>query len=98
MAIVAAELWMTAVRSVAVWIIAYAPNPQALGFVGIALGGALYFFLRGERVHNLGLTVIGLGLVFLGLYFMSKGVAPIKQNPDFAHIFTTMSGGSSRAS
>lgn len=74
-----------------VWIIAYAPNPQALGFVGIALGGALYFFLRGERVHNLGLTVIGLGLVFLGLYFMSKGVTPIKQNPDFAHIFTTMS-------
>ena len=74
-----------------VWIIAYAPNTQALGFVGIALGGALYFFLRGERVHNLGLTVIGLGLVFLGLYFMSKGVAPIKQNPDFAHIFTTMS-------
>ena len=74
-----------------VWIIAYAPNPQALGFLGIALGGALYFFLRGERVHNLGLTVIGLGLVFLGLYFMSKGVAPIKQNPDFAHIFTTMS-------
>ena len=74
-----------------VWIIAYAPNPQALGFVGIALGGALYFFLRGERVHNLGLTVIGLGLVFLGLYFMSKGVAPIKQNPDFAHVFTAMS-------
>ena len=73
-----------------VWIIAYAPNPQALGFVGIALGGALYFFFRGERVHNLGLTVIGLGLVFLGLYFMSKGVAPIKQNPDFAHVFTTM--------
>ena len=74
-----------------VWIIAYAPNPQVLGFVGIALGGALYFFLRGERVHNLGLTFIGLGLVFLGLYFMSKGVAPIKQNPDFANVFTTMS-------
>lgn len=74
-----------------VWIIAYAPNPQVLGFVGIAVGGALYFFLRGERVHNLGLTVIGLGLVFLGLYFMSKGVAPIKQNPDFAHVFTAMS-------
>ena len=74
-----------------VWIIAYAPNPQVLGFGGIALGGALYFFLRGERVHNLGLTFIGLGLVFLGLYFMSKGVAPIKQNPDFANVFTTMS-------
>ncbi len=74
-----------------VWIIAYAPNPQVLGFVGIAIGGTLYFFFRGERMHNLGLTIIGLGLVFLGLYFMSKGVAPIKQNPDFANVFTTMS-------
>ena len=77
-----------------VWIIAYAPDPQMLGLVGLALGGVLYFFLRGERVHNLGLTVIGLGLVFMGLYFMSKGVAPIKQNPDVAKIFTSMSAAS----
>ena len=77
-----------------VWIIAYAPNPQMLGFVGLALGGILYFFLRGERIHNLGLTLIGLGLVFLGLYFMSKGVAPIKENPELANIFTSMSAAS----
>ena len=76
-----------------VWIIAYAPNPQMLGFIGLALGGTLYFFLRGERIHNLGLTIIGLGLVFLGLYFMSKGVAPIKENPELANIFTSMSAG-----
>lgn len=75
-----------------VWIIAYAPNPQLLGFIGIAIGGALYFFMRGERVHNLGLTVIGLGLVFLGLYFMSKGVMPIRENPDIAEYFTSMDG------
>lgn len=74
-----------------IWIIAYAPDPQILGFIGIALGGAMYFFLRGERVHNLGLTVIGLGLVFLGLYFMSKGVMPIRENPDIAKIFNSMS-------
>ena len=74
-----------------VWIIAYAPDPQMLGFIGLAFGGIMYFFLRGERVHNLGLTVIGLGLVFLGLYFMSKGVAPIKQNPEIARVFTSMS-------
>ena len=74
-----------------VWIIAYAPNPQMLGLVGLALGGAMYFFFRGERVHNLGLTVIGLGLVFLGLAFMSQGVMPIRQNPEIAKIFTTMS-------
>ena len=74
-----------------VWIIALAPNPQILGFVGVGLGGALYFFVRGERVHNLGLTFLGLGLVFLGLYFMSQGVGPIKTNPEFANVFTTMS-------
>lgn len=75
-----------------VWIIAYAPDPQLVGFVGIALGGMLYFFMRGEGVHNLGLTIIGLGLVFLGLYFMSQGVLPIRQNPDIAKFFTTMDG------
>ncbi len=77
-----------------VWIIAYAPSPQMLGLVGLALGGALYFFVRGERVHNTGLAILGLGLVFLGLYFMSKGVAPIRQNPDVAGIFTSMSASS----
>jgi len=76
-----------------IWIIAYAPDPQMLGFVGLALGGTMYFFLRGERIHHLGLTIIGLGLVFLGLYFMSKGVAPIKQNPALAGVFTGMSAG-----
>ena len=74
-----------------IWIIAYAPDPQLLGFLGLGLGGILYFFLRGERVHNLGLTVIGLGLVFLGLYFMSKGVSPIREDPDVAAMFTRLS-------
>jgi len=74
-----------------VWIIAYAPSPQMLGLVGLALGGVLYFFWRGERVHNTGLAVLGLGLVFLGLYFMSKGVAPIRNNPEISAIFKAMS-------
>ena len=74
-----------------IWIIAYAPDPQLIGFVGLGIGGILYFFLRGERIRNLGLTAIGLGLVFLGLYFMSKGVSPIRENPDFASVFTRLS-------
>ena len=77
-----------------IWIIAYAPNPQLLGFIGIGLGGVLYFFLRGERIHNLGLTAIGLGLVFLGLYVMSEGVSPIRADPDFAAVFTRLSADS----
>ena len=77
-----------------IWIIAYAPDPQMLGFIGLGIGGVLYFFLRGERVHNLGLTVIGLGLVFFGLYFMSDGVSPIRENPAFRAVFTHLSAGS----
>ena len=77
-----------------VWIIAYAPNPQMLGFIGLAFGGAMYFFIRNERVHNLGLTAIGLGLVFLGLAFMSQGVMPIRQNPEVARFFQSMSADS----
>ena len=73
-----------------IWIIAYAPDPQMLGFVGLAFGGGMYFFLRGERIHHLGLTLIGLGLVFLGLYFMSKGVMPIRSNPDVARLFQAL--------
>ena len=77
-----------------VWIIAYAPDPQMLGFVGLAAGGVLYFFLRGERIHNFGLTIIGLGLVFLGLYFMSKGVSPIRDDPEVSAVFERLSADS----
>ena len=73
-----------------VWIVAFAPDPQILGLLGLGLGGVLYFFFRGERVHNLGLAILGLGLVFLGMYFMSKGVLPIRQNPDIQAAFTRM--------
>ena len=73
-----------------VWIVAFAPSPEILGLVGLSLGGLLYFFVRGDRVHDLGLAVLGLGLVFLGLYFMAKGVMPIRQNPDIQAAFMRM--------
>ena len=80
-----------------VWIVAFAPDPQILGLIGIGFGGLLYFFIRGERPHNLGLAILGLGLVFLGMYFMSKGVLPIRNNPSmqeaFSHMEATSFGG-----
>ncbi|MBP5319571.1 MAG: Na/Pi cotransporter family protein [Kiritimatiellae bacterium] len=73
-----------------VWIVAFAPDPQILGLVGAGLGGLLYFFTRREGSHNLGYAILGLGLVFLGMYFMSKGVLPIRQNPAMQEAFTRM--------
>ena len=63
-----------------VWLVALVPSPELLGLVGLAAGGLLYFFVRGEKIHNIGLAVLGLGLVMLGLYFMTKGLMPIKEN------------------
>lgn len=91
-AIIGANIGTTAT----VWIVAFAPDPQVLGLTGIFVGGMLYFFdqcfffLKRETVHNVGLGILGLGLVFLGMYFMSKGVLPIRQNPDIQAAFTRM--------
>ncbi|MBQ6141592.1 MAG: Na/Pi cotransporter family protein [Kiritimatiellae bacterium] len=73
-----------------IWIVAFAPSPEMLGLAGLAIGGCLYFFLRSDRLHDLGFAVIGLGLVFLGLYFMSKGVLPIRQHEGVQAMFTRM--------
>ena len=62
-----------------VWIVAFAPSPEVLGLTGLALGGMFYFFSRKEITHNFGLAILGLGLVLLGLFFMAKGVLPIKE-------------------
>ena len=65
-----------------VWIMAFAPKPQFLGLGGIAFGGILYFFFRGEKIHNIGLTLMGLGLVFLGLFFMGDAMSSLKPTPE----------------
>ena len=86
--------------TVTVWIVAFAPDPQLLGLMGVSIGSLLYFFhylfffFRRETVHNIGLAVLGLGMVFLGMYLMSKGVAPIKGNPDVQAAFTRMDASS----
>ncbi len=61
-----------------VWIVAFAQSPAFVGLMGLAVGGALYFFVRRETLHNLGLAVLGLGLFLLGLYFLSKGLVAVK--------------------
>ena len=76
-----------------VWIVAFAPDPQTLGLLGIGLGGILYFFLRGEKLHNLGFAILGLGLVFLGMYFMSKGVMPIRHHHSVREVLARMDAG-----
>lgn len=73
-----------------VWIVAFAPSPEMLGLSALAIGGIFYFFVRSQRLHDAGLAAIGLGLVFLGLYFMSQGVTPIRTHSGVQALFTSM--------
>ncbi len=62
-------------------IIALKVTQYALALVAVGFG--MGFFVKRERVRLWGLTILGLGLVFLGMNLMSESVAPLKSYPPF---------------
>jgi phosphate:Na+ symporter len=80
--------------TITAWIVAFAPSPKLVGLTGLAIGGLLYFFIQKEKIHNIGYAILGLGLVFLGLYFMSEGAMPIRQNPEISKMFQMLNASS----
>src|SRR5574344_1229944 len=72
------------------WLIAYVPDVGLLGLSIIALGMVLYFFCSKEALHNLRLALMGLGFIFMGLYWMNKGVEPIKNYPGIVSMFKAL--------
>ncbi len=77
-----------------IWLLALVPNPQIVGFFGLTFGGALYFFFNGERIHHIGLTMIGAGLFFLGFYFMSESLQPLADGRALSGVFANFAVGS----
>ena len=72
------------------WIIAYAPDVRLLGLGIVALGALCYFFVRREFWHHFGLTLLGLGFVFMGLYWIKEGMEPVKSNEAVVEMFKTL--------
>lgn len=58
----------------------------------VALGLAIKSLSREERLKNVGIAVIGLGLLFLGLRTLAGGVPFIEQSPTARLWFTALSG------
>ncbi|MBQ3342839.1 MAG: Na/Pi cotransporter family protein [Kiritimatiellae bacterium] len=72
------------------WLIAFAPDVKMLGLCVVLVGAALYFFQRNERLHNLGLAFMGLGCIFMGLYWMKEGMEPVRSMPEVVDAFRSL--------
>ncbi len=56
----------------------------------VLLGGFLLFVTsrRSRRRRDVGLAVLGLGLVFFGLHYMGEAVIPLRRNEQFMQLMT----------
>ena len=72
------------------WLIAFAPDVKALGLFAVLLGAVFYFFMRRERVHDTGLALMGLGFIFMGLYWMKEGMEPVRSMPAVVETFRSL--------
>lgn len=57
----------------------------------IALGSFMIFFLKSEKVRNVGRAVLGFGALFFGLNLMSDGLYPLRDAQVFQDLTISMS-------
>lgn len=73
-----------------IWLMAFAPSPELLGLATLTLGMLCYYPFKHGKVRHVGRALVGLGLVFLGMYFMKEGVEPIKSSPALSSALATL--------
>jgi len=54
-----------------------------LAYPILIIGFLLYFVAKRRRLKNIGMTIIGLGLLFLGMMIMKGALGPLKDNESF---------------
>lgn len=70
-------------------IIAFKVTHYAL--VLVAVGFALSFFIKSEKLKHYGTMILGLGLVFLGMNLMSTATSPLRSYTPFIELMQSMS-------
>lgn len=58
-----------------------------IAFIGVAL----IVFIKNQKVHNYGLIVAGLGILFIGMEMMSSSMEPLREMPAFVELMTKFS-------
>lgn len=67
------------------WILALNVGKYGLPIVGAA--AIAHMFLKSDKAKTRALTVMGLGMIFLGLELMSNGLKPVRTMPEFVRMF-----------
>jgi phosphate:Na+ symporter len=62
-----------------------------LAFPLITIGFLMHFLSKRRRYKNIGMTIIGLGLVFLGMTVMKGALEPLRENEVFKNFLLTFS-------
>jgi len=57
----------------------------------LIIGFIMYFTSRRRRYKNIGMAIIGLGLLFLGMNLMKESLDPLKDNESFKNFLLTFS-------
>lgn len=63
-------------------------TPIAMALIGIFFA---FLFSKNQRWRNIAETMVGFGILFIGLEFIKNGVPDIRSNPEILSIFTTFS-------
>ncbi|QNM15408.1 MULTISPECIES: Na/Pi cotransporter family protein [Fusobacterium] len=74
------------------WILALNVGKYGLPIVGA--GAIAHMFLKSDKAKTRALTVMGLGMIFLGLELMSNGLKPVRTMPEFVRMFAMFSANS----
>lgn len=56
----------------------------------IGIGAMIVLFAKKDRIKTAGEILIGFGLLFIGLDFMSGAMSPYTSSPVFSNVFTTL--------
>lgn len=65
-------------------------KPEFIAPLFIGIGAFLQMFTKSEKKRDIGQIVLGFGVLFIGLSFMSDSIIPYKDAPIFKTVFSTL--------
>lgn len=65
-------------------------KPEFLAPVVIGIGAVMVLFVKDKKKQDIGQIMVGFGVLFIGLSFMSGSVTPYRDSPIFSTAFQTL--------